>query len=155
MLLYTVYYVYIDLQAIQLPKLTYYLKPKMQEQAAHNAFTVLMESRNERRLPAKCNSDKLQGDQKMFNDFIDLLGAMNIGWTPDIVSSVGEKCVKVIVSALWYIDPCRKQFIERGIHLPVVLDQFQGYTDWKDKEQKKSQLPFDGLNLHLDHVTTS
>ena len=126
-------------------QLTYYLKPKMQEQAARNAFTVLMESRNERRLPAKCNSDKLQGDQKMFNDFIDLLGAMNIGWTPDIVSSVGEKCVKVIVSALWYIDPCRKQFIERSIHLPVVLDQFQGYNDWKDKEQKNPSFLLMGL----------
>ena len=62
-----------------------------------------------------------------------------------------SKCVKIIVSALWYIDPCRKQFIERGIHLPSVLDQFQGYNDWKTK--KKPQLSFDLLNLHLDHLT--
>ena len=89
----------------------------------------------------------------MFNDFIDLLGAMNIGWTPDLVNSVGEKCVKVIVSALWYTDPCRKQFIKRSIHLPTALDQFQGYNDWKAKKQKKPQLSFDGLNLHLDHLS--
>ena len=89
----------------------------------------------------------------MFNDFIDLLGAMNIGWTPDLVSSVGEKCVKVIVSALWYIDTCRKQFVERSIHLPTVLDRFQGYIDWKAKKQKKPQLSFDGFNLHLDHLS--
>ena len=86
----------------------------------------------------------------MYNDFIDLLGAMNIGWTPDLVGSVGEKCIKVAVSALWYIDPCRKQFVERSIHLPTILDQFQG---WKAKKQKKPQVSFEGLNLHLDHLT--
>ena len=112
-----------------------------------------MQARNEKRLPAKVHGDKLRGDQKMFNDFIDLLGAMNIGWSPDLVGTAGEKCVKVVVSALWYIDPCRKQFVERGIHLPSVLDQFQGYNDWKTKKQKKPQLSFDSLNLHLDHLT--
>ena len=93
------------------PKLTYNLNSKMQEQPARNAFEVLMQSRNERRLPGKINGDKLQGDQRMYNDFIDLLGAMNIGWTPDLVSSVGEKCIKVAVSALWYIDLCMSETI--------------------------------------------
>ena len=110
-----------------------------------------MQARNEKRLPAKVHSDKLRGDQKMFNDFIDLFGAMNIGWTPDLVGTAGEKCVKIIVSTLWYIDPCWKQFVECGIHLPSVLDQFLGYNDWKTK--KKPQLSFDSLNLHLDHLT--
>ena len=97
-----------------------------------------MQARNEKRLPAKVHSDKLRGDQKMFNDFIDLFGAMNIGWTPDLVGTAGEKCVKIIVSTMWYIDPCQKQFVERGIHLPSVLDQFLGYDDWKKKKKKKS-----------------
>ena len=89
----------------------------------------------------------------MFNDVVDMLGAMNIGWTPDIVGSVGENCVKVLVSSLWYIDPCRKQFVERSIHLPPVLDPFEGYNDWKTKKEKKPQLSYDVLSLHLDHLT--
>ena len=139
--IYAVYYVILCTwicKQFNCPKLTYYLSTKTQELIARNAFTVLMESRNERRLPSKYDSDKLQGDQRMFNDFIDLLGAMNIGWTPDLVGSVGEKYVKVIVSALWYIDPCRKQFVECSIHLPTVLNQFQGYNDWKAKKTKKA-----------------
>ena len=112
----------------------------MQEESAPNALTLLMQARNEKRLAAKVHGDKLCGDQKMFNDFIDLLGAMNISWTPDVVGTAGEKCVKIMVSALWYIDPCRKQFVERGIHLPSVLDQFQGYNDWKTKKKKASAL---------------
>ena len=82
-------------------------------------------------VPLNANGDKLRGDQRMYNDFTDLLGAMNIGWTPDLVGSVGEKCIKVAVSALWYIDPCQKQFVEYSIHFPIVFDQFQGYNDWK------------------------
>ena len=128
------------------------MKTETQEESAPNALTLLMQARNEKRLAAKVHGDKLRGDQKMFNDFIDLLGAMNISWTPDVVGTAGEKCVKIMVSALWYIDPCRKQFVERGIHLPSVLDQFQGYNDWKTKK-KKPRLSFDSLNLHLDHLT--
>ena len=135
------------------PKLTYYLKPEMQEQTARNAFNVLMQSRNERRLPAKVDGDKLRGDQRMCNNVIDLLGALNIGWPPDIVGSAGGKCVKVLVSALWYINPCRKQFVDHSIHLPMPLDKFQGYNDWKAKKQKKTQLSIEGLSLHLTHLT--
>lgn len=125
----------------------------MQAPPAKNAFAVLMQSQRERRLPAKVKGDKLRGDQRMFNDVVDLLGAMNIGWTPDVVGSVGENCIKVLVSSLWYIDPCRKQFVERSIHLPPVLDPFEGYNDWKAKKEKKPQLSYDGLSLHLDHLT--
>ena len=136
------------------PKVTYYFCSKeVQVAPAKNAFAVLMQSQRERRLPAKVSSDKLRGDQRMFNDVVDMLGAMNIGWTPDLVGSVGENCVKVIVSALWYIDPCRKQFVERCIHLPSVLDPFEGYNDWKAKKEKKPQLSYDGLTLHLEQLT--
>ena len=83
-------------------KLTYCLKTVTQEQSAPNAFTLLMQARNEKRLPAKVHGDKLRGDQKMFNDLSDLLGAMNIGWTPDLVGTAGEKvcqnyCVSIVV----------------------------------------------------------
>lgn len=70
-----------------------------------------MQSQRERRLPAKVKGDKLRGDQRMFNDVVDLLGAMNIGWTPDVVGSVGENCIKVLVSSLWYIDRSMSQTI--------------------------------------------
>ena len=112
-----------------------------------------MQSRREQRLPAKVKGDKARGDQRMFNDVVDLLGEMNIGWTPDIVGSVGENCIKVLVSSLRYIDPCRKQFVERSIHLPPVLDPLEGHNDWKTKKEKNPQLSYDGLSLHLYHLT--
>ena len=56
------------------------------------------------------------------------------------------------MSSLWYIDPCRKQFAKRSIHLPPVLDPFEGYNNWKAKKEKP-QLSYDELSLHLDHLT--
>ena len=40
---------------------------------------------------------------------------MNIGWTRDVVSTIGERCVKVITGCLWYVDSCHKQFQDRSI----------------------------------------
>ena len=84
-----------------------------------------------------------------------MLGAMNMVWTPDIVGSVGENCIKVLVSSLWYTDLCCMQFVERRIHLSPLLDPFEGYNDWKAKKEKKPQLSYDTcrLSLHLDHLT--
>jgi len=74
----------------------------------------------------------------MFSNVIDLLGVMNIGWTPDVVGSGGENCINVLVSSLWYIDPCHKQFVERSIHLPPVLDPFEVYNDEGKKGEEAS-----------------
>ena len=109
----------------------------MQAPPANNAFAVLMQSQREQSLPAKVKGDKLRADQRVFNDVIDLLWAMNIGWTPDILGSVGENCIKVPVSSLWYTDPCRKQFVERSIHLPPCLL----YTSPSPRDGLLSRMP--------------
>ena len=50
-----------------------------------------MASQREKRLPAKIEGDKLHGDQRLRYALIEVLAAMNIGWTSDIVSTVGER----------------------------------------------------------------
>ena len=36
---------------------------------------------------------------------LDLLASWNVGWGPDSVQTVGERCVKTVTSALRYLDP--------------------------------------------------
>lgn len=120
---------------------------------SRDAFAVLMASQCERRLPSKAEGDKLRGDQRVRNTLIELLAAMSIGWSPDMVGTVGERCVKFLSASLWYIDPCRHQFHERGIVIPSALDHFEGFNDWKAKKEKKPQLSVEGLNLHLTNLT--
>ena len=89
-----------------------------------NAFSVLMASQRERHLPSKLGGDAPRSDQRLRNDLFGMLAAMNVGWSPHLVTTVGERCVKVLTSALWYIDPCHKQFHDRSISLPPIVDRF-------------------------------
>ena len=118
---------------------------------SRNAFMVLMASRLEKHLPSKHAGENIRGDQKLYNDLLELLAAMNIGWTGDMVSTVGERCVKALASSLWYIDP---QFHERSIRIPEVFEKFQGYNNWKLKKLKKPQLTYEGLTLHLEKLSS-
>lgn len=95
----------------------------------------------------------MRGDQRVRNILIELLAAMHIGWTPDMVRTVGESCVKILSASIWYIDPCLHQFRERGIIMPSMLDHFEGFNDWKAKKEKKPQLSLEGLNLRLTSLT--
>ena len=64
----------------------------------------------ERHLPSKLGGDTPRSDQRLRNDLLGMLVAINVGWSPALVTTVGERCVKVLTSALWHIDPCHKQF---------------------------------------------
>ena len=55
-----------------------------------NAFSILMASRRERHFPSKLGGDAARSDQRLRNDLFGTLAAMNIGWSPDLVTTVGE-----------------------------------------------------------------
>jgi len=71
-------------------------------------------------------SRKLRGDQKLRNDLLDLLKELGAsGWTHDAVDTCGERCIRSLTQALWYVDPHHQQFRDRSIKLPEVFTNFQ------------------------------
>ena len=60
----------------------------------NNAVDVLLSSQKII-LPNKVTLDKLRADQRLYNDLIDMLGLWNVGWSPDSVKTVGERCVNL------------------------------------------------------------
>ena len=65
---------------------------------------------------------KLQGDQKLRNDLLDLLEKLGIpGWTHNCVDTSGERCIQEITQALWYIDTSPTN----SIKLPETFASFQ------------------------------
>ncbi len=102
----------------------HYICYKLEEDAVNvtatserNVATVLMQ--NARRLvqpslitPAS-PSEKLCGDLSLRNDVVRYLQDMDVGWSPSTVSTTGEKFVKTLAAALWYIDPHHKEFVDR------------------------------------------
>ena len=57
----------------------------------------------------------------------------------DSAQTVGEHCVKVIASALWYLDPHHAQFKDRSCE---ITGAFADYNNWKRKKEKRPQISF-------------
>ena len=101
-----------------------------------NAFSILMASQHERHLPSKVGGDAPRSDQRLCNDLLDtyllLQICINVGWSPALVTTVGEWCVKALTSASWHNDPCHKQFHDRSISLSPIIDTITilGLHDW-------------------------
>ena len=71
----------------------------------------------------------LHGDQQVRNKLKDLLESMEVGWASDSVETIGERYVKQLSSALWYLDPQHGKFHSRSINLPSEFSEFQGFND--------------------------
>ena len=112
-----------------------------------NAVEILINSSRRILLPQKYMGDRPRADQKMRNDLIDLLASWSVGWTPDNVQTLGEHCVKIVASALWYLDPHHDRFKDRSLPIPPCFMKFSGYNDWKKKKKKKSSPDFSRWTL--------
>ena len=94
-----------------------------QEQQPQNALTILMQNAGRIMLPpasvgttASSSSgcdQQLRGDQRLRNDYLQYLQDRKVGWSPGIVSSTGEQFVRIMTSALWYLDPHHQQLMDR------------------------------------------
>ena len=119
-----------------------------------NAFDILMNSQRRRILPKKVTGDKLRADQKLYNDVIDLLASWDGGWAADSVQTIGERCVKTITSALWYLDPHHQRFKERSLSIPPCFAKFNGFNNWKQKKERQPKLHQVDLDRHVQSLSS-
>ena len=85
-----------------------------------NALSILMQNAGRLVLPPAVNvpvcsssEQQLRGNQRLRNDVLQYLQERKVGWSPSTVSTTGEQLVKVLTSALWYLDPHHKQLSDR------------------------------------------
>lgn len=119
--------------------------------SVRSAFDVLMSSAREKLLPSKISSNKqLRATDRLFNDLIDYLCSLGVGWSKDCVDTMGKRFVLSLRDALWYLDSHHDKFADRGVHFPDRLSHFTGYNDWRSKKVKQPQISRDGLTHHID-----
>ena len=101
-----------------------------------NGLEVLMNLSRDLVLPDKVtppDGKTLRSDQMLYNDILDLLALMKVGWNPTVVKTTGEKFVKALSNALWILDPHHKSFADRSVLIPPEFQAFHGYNDWQKK----------------------
>ena len=111
-------------------------------------------NRNKQRiLPPAVHGDKIRQNQKLRNEILKLLDTMKVGWSPDVVSSTGERFLRQLTTTLWYLDSHHGKFQSQNIPLPQALSPFQGYNDYKSKKEKQPRLSQDGLKSHMESLS--
>ena len=109
-------------------KLTYYFcSNETQAPPAKNTSAVLMQSQREWRLPAKVKGDKLRGDQRMFNDVVELVWSSSNQFVHTVVDQ-RRHLWKMNWSVLW-----RKE--------NKLFDQYASYVDQRAKSRIQGELP--------------
>ena len=102
-------------------------------------------------LLSKAVGESLRAAQRLHNDVIDLLLSTNVRWSPGIVDTIGQQCIKVIVAALWYLDPHHDRF--EIIHWPfqLVLPTWKGTMIG---DEKCPQLCQPDLDKHVQTLSS-
>jgi hypothetical protein len=67
---------------------------------------------------------------------LEVLKKSDVAFTRVQLDTVGKSVVQTLTNALWYIDPHVQKLFSRGIQLPALFAEFQGFNDWKAKKQK-------------------
>ena len=123
------------------------------EAPRRSAFDVLMNSATEKVLPVKISpagrSGGLKATERLYNDLLEYLGHLKVGWSRDCVETIGKRFVSSLRDTLWYLDGQHSKFAERGLALPIRLSRFDGYNDWRAKKAKQPQLSQDNLSIHF------
>ena len=108
-------------------------------------------------LPTKImppEGNHLRADQQLYNDVIECLNSMEVGWTAHNMPR-GQLLMKTLSNALWYSDSHHDTLRERGINIPEPFDKFHGYNDFKRKKEKKPRLSQKGLNHHVQALSNA
>ena len=73
-----------------------------------SALDVLMNSARERVLPSRISSSgrsmELKATERLYNDLLEYLSQLGVGWSRDCVETTGRRFVASLRDALWYLD---------------------------------------------------
>lgn len=111
-------------------------KPKVK---ANCAFQKLMTSQKKLILPPK--KPDTRSDWRIYNEIIDIMEKESLGFTHDMVHSMGEKVVKAVASTIFYTKShFDKMSVCKSIHVPDLFKQFANYIDHKANHKAQPRI---------------
>ena len=91
------------------------------------AFALMMALEKDRsQLPEKLKATDNKRELK--NKIHELLSANHVGWSRDMVSTLGAQFINTIGECMWYVDGHHTTLKERACGVPVELSHLSGYN---------------------------
>ncbi|XP_045162284.2 uncharacterized protein LOC123527081 [Mercenaria mercenaria] len=110
-----------------------------------NAFSLMMSEKFCLPEKPKSSHGKLTGPKKIQSDLIDLAEKLGCGWARDSLMS-GERVLKKLTDALWYIDHAHKRMKDNSCQVPEIFDKFQGYNEYAKLRHRPPVIKSEKLN---------
>ena len=99
-----------------------------------------------------CSPNKVKENN---NSLIDYLKGNEVNWSPTIVSSTGDKFVKLLSGLLWHITCHHGCFLERAAALPSFVTNFlANQNNYTKKQKPKPQLLQTKLKTYIKEIST-
>lgn len=124
-------------------------RPK--SRANGNAFQKLMDSRKKLVLPQR--KPDTRNDYKIYNDVLDIMDKQGLGFSLEVVQSMGEKIVKTLAAAIFHMESHFDKMSSRSIHIPDLFKQFNNYVDHKANHKAQPRIDASLLKTHVDALS--
>jgi hypothetical protein len=104
-----------------------------------SALDRLMIASRAHRYPT-LKKDSTKAENRLYNDLVECIKSIEIGWTLDNVDNVGKKVVGTLAKALWFLTCHHTELADRGCQIPVLFAKFQDYNDHVKAHKRSPQV---------------
>lgn len=113
-----------------------------------NPFQLMMA--RELKLPSAIDASgrELTGRELQHNKVNAWLKSTGAGWPKQEGLETGNRVIKVISAALWYVDGQMDKFTKQGISIPVEFKDLFGFRNYEKTHHKKPAITQFDLNEH-------
>ena len=90
----------------------------------------------------------------MYNQLLKDLEAYSIGFSIDLVQSIGKTVVDNLSDTLWYLDSHHEIFKDRHLVIPIPFTKYQGFNDYRKNHKSKPHIQPAELNTHIGSLVS-
>ena len=90
----------------------------------------------------------------MYNQLLQDLEAYSIGFSIDLVQSIGKTVVDNLSDTLWHLDSHLEKSNDRHLVIPISFTKYQGFNDYRKSHKSKPHIQAAQLNTHIGSLVS-
>ena len=91
---------------------------------------------------------------KVHNQLQQDLEAYSIGFSIDLVQSIGNTVVDNFSDTLWYLDSHHEKCRDQHLVIPISFTKYQGFNDYRKNHKSKQHIQAVKLHTHIGSLVS-